>query len=95
MSKFEQFISREPVHRRAVEVQCFPVDEDTMLAEGRLSDERAHDNYDLAGVLQPTGVFHHMVVRLLVRISTMEILDAEAEMLRTPHDECIETLDSV
>jgi hypothetical protein len=95
MSRLEQMMGGEPVHTREVRVQTFPVDAETVIVEGRLSDERAFDNWDLAGVLQPTGTFHEIVTRLLVRMSDREILDAEAEMIHTPHDECIATLKSV
>jgi DUF2889 family protein len=95
MSKLKQMISKAAVHSRVIDMKTYPVDEDSVIVEGHLGEERYISNYDLIGVEQPVGPFHQMAIRLLVRISTMEILDAEAEMDRVPLRECEETLESI
>jgi len=64
------------------------VDGDTVIVEGELKDHRYQSVYDLTGMKQNAGPIHHLAVRLLIRIKSMEILDAEAEMLHVPHEEC-------
>ena len=95
MSGLKELISESPVHERKMDFRTYPVDEDRVLVEGSLRDERFVQGYNWDGTTRIPGVVHHMHVRLLVGGMPPVILDAEAEMPGVPHEICPTTHDSV
>jgi hypothetical protein len=88
-------IAGAPVHTRRIEMSTHVVDEKSIIVEGILSDKRHQAVYDLSGEKKAAGPIHHIVLRLLVNTDTKKILDAEADMLHVPHEQCSEALESL
>jgi len=66
-----------------------------MLIVGELTDDRLHDYFLVSGEKKDAGRLHHMVIRLLIEMSSMTIVDHEVEMLTVPRDVCLEMQDSL
>jgi len=82
-------------HRRGIEISSFPCDKKHMLVVGELTDDRLHDYFLISGEKKDAGRLHHMVIRLLVEMSSMTIVDHEVEMLTVPRDVCMEMQESL
>ena len=95
MPRLKEMIKRSPAHGRKIDIKTYVVDENSVIVEGELRDDRYQTVYDLTGMEQAEGPIHHLVIRLLIRGKSMEIIDAEAEMLHVPHKECKTTLESM
>ncbi|MBW1733256.1 MAG: DUF2889 domain-containing protein [Deltaproteobacteria bacterium] len=95
MSKLKELIKGSPVHERRLELRTYPLENDRLVVEGWLRDERLVKGFHWNGEPRLPGVVHHMCVRMLIAGWPVTILDAEAEMPETPHKLCPETLDSV
>jgi hypothetical protein len=85
----------DKVHTRSIEINTYEYDDRHLVVEGCLMDRRTGDYFLISGEKRPPGVVHHMVIRMLVDISTLTIEDIEAEMPTVPHEECLETLESL
>jgi hypothetical protein len=95
MSRLKDLIQNTPVHERRLEFRTCPLEDDRLIVEGWLRDERLVPGYHWNGEQRPTGVVHWMCVRLLVGGWPVTIVDAEAEMRDIPHELCPTTLESV
>ncbi len=95
MKSLKELIRDDPVHQRHLEFRCYPLEDERLIVEGRLRDDRLVQGYHWDGTYIPPGVVHNMCVRILVGGMPPSILDAEAEMLDVPHELCPTTLDSV
>jgi len=95
MSRLKDLIQTDPVHERHLEFRTYPLEDERMIIEGWLKDERLVPGYHWNGKSRPTGAVHWMCVRLLVGGWPVTILDAEAEMPDIPHELCPTTLESV
>lgn len=95
MSMLKDLIKGAPVHERRLELRTYPLDNDQLIVEGWLKDDRLIQGYHLNGKLREPGAVHRMCVRMLIGGWPVTILDAEAEMPQTPHELCPTTLDSV
>lgn len=94
MPSLREKIKGKPIHSRSLDLKTYPLEEDRIIVEGWLKDERFKGGYALDGQMRKEGLVHHMVVRLLVGGMPPTILDAEAEMPHVPHDLCHSTQDS-
>lgn len=83
------------IHQRVLDMNTFALDDETVVVEGTLRDERFRPVYELSGRKMEAGVIHHMIIRLVVGGNPLRILDAEAEMPHIPHPLCITTRESV
>ena len=95
MSRLKALIHNAPVHERHLEFRTYPLEDERLIVEGWLRDERLVPGYHWNGKSRPTGVVHWMCVRLLVGGWPVTILDAEAEMPDIPHELCPTTLESI
>jgi DUF2889 family protein len=95
MSRLKDLIREAPVHERRLTFKTYPLENDQVIVEGWLRDERHVTGFHWNGQSRPPGVVHWMCVRLLVGGWPLSILDAEAEMPGVPHELCPTTLDSV
>lgn len=95
MTRITDMIAEGPVHQRAVQVRTFPAGDDRIVVEGELKDDRLVPGHHWDGGRRSPGVIHNMIVRILVGDWPLTILDAEAEMPGIPHEQCVETRDSV
>jgi hypothetical protein len=84
-----------PVHQRAIEVKSYVLDDGRLIVEGWLRDDRFLDGYTWAGENRPKGVVHWIGARLLIGGWPITIEAAEAEMLKTPHELCPTTVDTI
>jgi len=81
-------LKKEKVHTRAIVMNTYRVDQERILVEGELKDERSVGVITFTGKERGPGTVHHMVVRLLIGTLPVTILDAEAEMHHVPLDAC-------
>ena len=95
MTKLKDMIGQDPVHERRVEFRTYPTENNRVIVEGWLTDERFVSGYHWNGQEQPPGVVHRMCVRILVGDWPLRVLDAEAEMPGVPREFCRDTQESV
>ena len=95
MSRLTDLIQDDPVHQRKIEIQTCPAKDDCIIVEGILKDQQMVPGYRWDGEPRPPGVIHHIRTRLLVGHWPLSILDAEAEMIKVPHNLCPTTLDAL
>ena len=95
MSGIKDLIREAPVHERRIELRSYPLEDDRLVVEGWLRDERLVLGYHWDGGERSPGVVHHLCVRLLIGGWPISIQDAEAEMPGVPQQMCRETQESV
>ncbi|MGC1404252.1 MAG: DUF2889 domain-containing protein [Thermodesulfobacteriota bacterium] len=88
MSTLKDLIKEAPIHERKLTIRTYPLENDRVIVEGWLRDERLAFGYHRDGRPRPPGVVHLMGVRLLIGDRPLTILEAEAEMSTTPHELC-------
>ena len=81
-------LKNEKVHTRSIIMSTFSVDQERILVEGVLRDDRAVGIVSFTGKERGPGPVHHLVVRLLLSTMPITILDAEAEMHHVPLEAC-------
>lgn len=81
------------VHTRKIDVSTYSYDGQRIIVEGVLKDDRFQDSHVITGEKFPSGVIHHLAIRLLVNCSNLLIEDVDVEMLSVPRDVCRETSD--
>jgi len=67
LGTIKDLMHEAPVHERNIQVRTYPLDEDRLIVEGWLRDERFVSGYHWSGDPRPHGVVHWMCVRLLFR----------------------------
>jgi hypothetical protein len=95
MSLVDAIKRQNRIHQRVLDLSTYALDDEKVMVEGFLRDERFRPIYDLSGQKREQGVVHHMVIRLVVGGVPLRILDAEAEMLHVPLPLCVTTRESV
>jgi hypothetical protein len=87
----------EPIHSRSITIKTYRIDNDAMLVEGRLRDDRLTETYSMTkGETMPVGVIHDMTIRLLVRDDGgMNIDKVEVELNHVPRHDCLMVHDSL
>jgi hypothetical protein len=95
MNRLKELIKGTPVHERRLELRTYPLENDQLIVEGWLRDERLIQGFHWNGERRQPGVVHLMCVRMLIGGWPVTILDAEAEMSETPHELCPSTLEGV
>ncbi len=91
-----QFIGKskgKKLHTRNIEVTTYDYDEQRIIVEGILKDDRFQDSYSVTGEKFPKGAIHHMSIRLLVNCSNLLIEDVGVDMISVPRKVCRETID--
>ncbi|MGD0275257.1 MAG: DUF2889 domain-containing protein [Syntrophales bacterium] len=82
----------DKIHTRSIEINTYEYNDQHLLVEGSLTDRRTNEYFLITGEKEPPGIIHHMVIRMLVNISTLTIDDIEVEMPTVPRGECLETI---
>jgi hypothetical protein len=95
MSSLKKLIKKAPVHERKIEIHTYPLENDRVIVEGWLKDERMVAGSTRDGRPRPPGVVHWMCVRLLLGGKPITILEAEAEMPTVPNPLCPTVASSV
>jgi len=81
-----------PLHVRSINATTYPVDDDAIMVEGVLKDERLIPTLSLIkGGMSAPGVVHDITIRMLVRGGAMVIEDLEVEITHVPREMCRET----
>jgi hypothetical protein len=80
------------IHTRDIKIATYAYDDNHIVVEGELNDNRIIPNFSHTGELRPPGNIHHMFVRLLIEIESIRIVQVEIEMPNIPHQECPETI---
>jgi hypothetical protein len=81
------------IHSRHIEVSTYECDGQRIIVEGFLKDDRFQDSHIPTGEKLPSGVVHHMSVRLLVNCSNLLIEDIDVDLIYVPREFCRETID--
>lgn len=81
------------LHTRKIEVTIYDYDGQRMIVEGLLKDDRFQDSHLITGEILPSGVIHHMAIRLLVHCSNLMIEDVDVDLIAVPREVCRETID--
>ncbi len=84
----------DKVHTRSVEVSTYECKGEGIIVEGVLKDNRLKPYYLISGEANPPGTIHYMIIRMLVG-DRLAIKKIEVEMPRTPHADCVETINSL
>jgi hypothetical protein len=80
------------LHTRNIEVTTYDYDGQRMMVEGFLKDDRFQDSHLISGEKFPSGVVHHMAIRLLVNCSNLEIENIDVDLISVPREVCKETM---
>jgi hypothetical protein len=95
VGRIKDLIRGEPIHERRLEFRTYPAENDQLIVEGWLRDERLVPGFSWDGKPRLPGVVHRMCIRLLVGDWPLSILDAEAEMPGVPHELCKTTTEAL
>ena len=85
----------EKVHDRKITITTFQCGEKDIIVEGELIDSKPHTTYNYDRTKFLPGTIHHMIVRILIDRQSLNIKDVEVEMPGTPHENCVETINSL
>jgi len=85
-----EFMNGEKVHTRNIEITTYPFDEERVIVEGCLKDERYQETYVPTGEKFPPGVIHHLRVKLWINVTNMQIQEVKVELLHVPREFCRE-----
>jgi hypothetical protein len=80
-------------HTRNIQVTTYAYDGERIIVEGSLKDDRFQESHVITGETFPSGVVHHMAIRLLVNCSTLLIEDVDVDLITVPREACRETID--
>jgi Protein of unknown function (DUF2889) len=95
MSLVDAIKKENRIHQRVLDMSTYALDDEKVVVEGTLRDERFRPIYELSGQKREEGVVHHMIIRLVVGGLPLRILDAEADMPHVPMPLCVTTRESV
>jgi len=84
------------VHGRQLEITTYGHENDAVVVEGRLTDNRHRETYYFSsGESRPPGIVHDMIIRIVVRGPELVIDDIDVDMLTVPRKECLEVKNSL
>jgi hypothetical protein len=87
--------SYKKIHTRQIEVSTYDFDQNILLVEGRLKDDRFNNIYRPTGETSPPGTVHHMIIQMKVRRPEFTVEDIDVEMPTVPQEECPDTRTSL
>jgi hypothetical protein len=83
------------LHTRTITVTTYNYDEQRIVVEGILKDDRPQAYYMVTGETLPPGVIHHMSIRILVNCTNLSIEDIDVDLISVPEKVCLETIGSL
>ncbi len=83
------------IHTRNIEICTYESGSENIIVEGILKEDRLIPFYHPSGEKHPPQTVHHMVIQMLVECSSLTIRELNVEMPETPHEECIQTSNSI
>ena len=75
---------------RSIEITSYECDDEHIIVCGELRDRRLVKTYSLEGTPREAAAVHHMRICMKVAVGTLVIEEIEAELPRTPHEECVD-----
>ena len=81
-------ITREPMHRRLIDLQGYLRSDGLWEVEAELQDTKTYEIDLMERGRVPVGGFLHHMRFVLVVNESLEIIDTRAEMLATPYPDC-------
>ncbi|MGZ6210736.1 MAG: DUF2889 domain-containing protein, partial [Syntrophales bacterium] len=69
------------LHKRNITVTTYNYDEQRMIVEGILKDDRLHEYHMITGETKPRGVIHYISICLLVNCSNLSIEDIDVDLM--------------
>jgi len=81
------------LHTRNIEITTYDYDGQRIIVEGFLKDDRFQKSQGITGETFPSGIIHHMAIRLLVNCSNLIIEDIDVDLISVPREVCRETID--
>lgn len=90
------FYMKELIHTRNISIHCYEMDDQTILVEGSLTDERLFPFvlYS-ANESRDPGIVHGMIIRMSLSLPELMILSVSADMPVVPVAGCRDIADSV
>ena len=86
---------QKKIHTRQIDIATYEYDDQSIIVEGILHDERLMAVFRPTGEKVSPGTVHHMVIRMRVSGPKMVIEDIDVEMQTAPNELCQEALDSL
>jgi len=88
---------KNPIHSRSITINTHHIDDDTIIVEGRLRDDRLTETFSMTkGEVMPVGAIHDMTIRLLIKDDAgMKIEQVEVELGHVPRNDCLVVHDSL
>ena len=80
------------LHTRNIEVTTYDYDGQRIIVEGFLKDDFPQESHMITGETFPSGVIHHMAIRLLINCSNLLIEDVDVDLISVPREVCRETI---
>ena len=88
-------LKNKPIHSRNINITTYEYNENSIIVEGELKDNRLISSYNIFGELHQPNIIHNMIIRILVEAPEFFIKDVEVEMHEIPRSACIETQKSL
>jgi len=86
---------KKKIHSRHIKLTTYPINDSELVVTGRLTDERFQKVFDITAKEIHPGIIHDLEIYLLVSVSPLRIVQAEAFMPHVPMIQCKETLDVI
>lgn len=83
------------IQTRSIEVNSYEKADKKLVIEGELKDRHLNPYQLATGEKRPAGFVHHFRIRLLLDIPSFKIEEINVQMLKVPHQECLEIADSL
>ena len=87
--------NKEKVHTRQIRLATYPHGDTGILVHGELEDRRHVPIFDILGRPKGPGIIHDITLTLAVEQAPLRIVEAEADMVTVPMEECRSCLDTV
>jgi hypothetical protein len=94
MSRLKR-MAGEKVSTRRIVIDSYSVDDNMIVVEGNLIDDRSIEYFLTSGERREPGIVHDMIIRLLIAGPELTIKDLEVELPGVPRADCKETVDSL
>lgn len=83
------------VHTRTINIATYIYDQDAVVVEGELKDDRLIQSFRASGEIAEPGIIHSMIIRILVKGPALVIEDVQVQMPTVPNEVCLETRESL
>ncbi len=84
------------IHGRQVQITTYEYEKDSVVVEGRLTDNRYMKTYYFSsGESRPPGIVHDLVIRMVVKGPKLVIDDIDVDMDTVPREDCRQVLNTL